>query len=234
MLEWFLSINSILRELRQKAIDARSHLATDDVSTATIIKGYLKSDYQALWRAWEDAGFDTKELGHLGRHIGFGEKHDYDDILQRDIPAIESWAEKHAREGDYVEINKDFEELLHPRVFECAYQHYKNGHLREAVLNAFVSVYDLIREQTDLDLDGQALVSQAFSLDNPKLIFSELDTNSGKNDQKGFIQILTGAYLGIRNPKAHSLRHDLDELKAAQYLVFASILARRVSEAVSP
>lgn len=102
------------------------------------------------------------------------------------------------------------------------------------MLNAFVSVYDLIRELTGLDLDGQALVSQAFSLENPKLIFSELNTDSGKNDQKGFIQILTGAYLGIRNPKAHSLRHDLDEVKAAQYLVFASILARRVSEAASP
>ena len=33
------------------------------------------------------------------------------------------------------------------------------------------------------------------------------------------------------NPKAHSLAHDLTQLTAAQYLVFASLLARRVEEA---
>jgi uncharacterized protein (TIGR02391 family) len=56
-------------------------------------------------------------------------------------------------------------------------------------------------------------------------------TESGKNDQKGFLQIYQGAFLGVRNPKAHSLAHDLDQIKAAQYLVFASLLARRVDEA---
>jgi hypothetical protein len=45
------------------------------------------------------------------------------------------------------------------------------------------------------------------------------------------MQILVGAYLGIRNPKAHSLNHDLDPEKAAQYLIFASLLARRIYEA---
>lgn len=99
MLDWFLSVNSILRELRNKTIDAQAHLASDDASTANIVNGYLITEYQALWRTWESAGFDTKELGNLGRHIGFGEKHDYADILKRDIPAIETYAEKHVREG---------------------------------------------------------------------------------------------------------------------------------------
>lgn len=57
------------------------------------------------------------------------------------------------------------------------------------------------------------------------------DSESGQNDQKGFLQIFNGAYQGIRNPKAHSLNHDLDQNKAAQYLVFASLLIRRVEEA---
>jgi hypothetical protein len=45
------------------------------------------------------------------------------------------------------------------------------------------------------------------------------------------MQILVGTYLGIRNPKAHSLNHDLDAERAAQYLIFASLLARRIYEA---
>lgn len=35
----------------------------------------------------------------------------------------------------------------------------------------------------------------------------------------------------MRNPKAHSLRNDLDRTSAAQYLVFASLHARRVDAA---
>lgn len=234
MLEWFLSVNTILRELRKKALDAQAQLLAEDTKAARVVNGYLKSDYQALWRVWEDGGFDTKEFGGLGRHIAFGEQHDYEDIIQRDIPAVEVWAEKHAREGEAAEIQVGFEDLLHPVVFEHAYQQYRNGHIRDAVLNAIVAVFDLIRERTGLKNDGQGLASEAFSLEKPKLIFSEIDTESGRNDQKGFLQILIGAYLGIRNPKAHSLHHDLDERKAAQYLVFISLLARRVSEANEP
>ena len=234
MLDWFLKVNAILREMRKKTIDAQTHLIAGDPNTAKVVNGYLKSDYQSLWRVWEEGGFETREFGGLGRHIGFGENHDYDDILQRDLPAVEAYAEKHVREGKPVEVLAGFEDLLHPVVYEHAYQQYRNGHLRDAVLNAIVAVFDLIRERTGLRLDGQGLVSEAFSLEKPQLIFSELETDSGRNDQKGFLQILSGAYIGIRNTKAHSLRHDLDEKKAAQYLIFASLLARRVSEANVP
>jgi hypothetical protein len=47
------------------------------------------------------------------------------------------------------------------------------------------------------------------------------------------MQIISGAFVGIRNPKAHSLQHDLNQLKVAQYLVFASLLARRLTEATN-
>ena len=43
--------------------------------------------------------------------------------------------------------------------------------------------------------------------------------------------MLQGAYLAIRNPKAHSLRVETNQLIAAQNLVFASILARRIESA---
>ena len=45
------------------------------------------------------------------------------------------------------------------------------------------------------------------------------------------MQIYKGAFQGIRNPKAHSLEHDLTDEKAAQYLVVASLLAQRIEEA---
>ncbi len=129
---------------------------------------------------------------------------------------------------DHIE---DFQFLLHPEVARHALQQYNNGHLRDAVLNSIIAVFDLIREKTGLKDDGDRLIGKAFSLEDPYLILSEIDTESGQNDQKGFMQIYKGSFQGIRNPKAHSLAHDLTTLKAAQYLVFASLLARRIDEA---
>lgn len=133
-----------------------------------------------------------------------------------------------------VNTKDGFEKLLHPSIYKHSFKQYANGQYRDAVFNSILAVFDLIRERTGLDLDGSQLTGEAFSIDRPRLIFSEIKSESGRNDQKGFIQILNGAYLGIRNPKAHSLVHDLDKTEAAQYLVFASLLARRVQEAQVP
>lgn len=122
-------------------------------------------------------------------------------------------------------------ELLHPVVIDSSWTQYQAGHLRDAVLNAFVALGDFIRARTGLVLDGKALVEQALSPHQPRLVLSTLETESGRNDQSGFMQIFSGAFVGVRNPKAHSLAHDLDPVQAAQYLVFASLLARRVAEA---
>lgn len=124
-----------------------------------------------------------------------------------------------------------FEQLLHPTIIEHALPKYKDGHLRNAVLDSIIAIFELIRQKTGLSEDGDKLVGKAFSLTAPYLILSEIDSESGKNEQKGFMQILTGAYQGIRNPNAHSLDNDLTPLEAAQYLVFASLLARQIEEA---
>jgi len=135
---------------------------------------------------------------------------------------------------NHLGLGFEITDLGHPVITQNAYQHYRNGHLRDAVLNSIIAVFDYIREKTALDEDGDRLIGQAFALDDAFIVLSELETESGKNDQKGFMQIFKGAYQGIRNPKAHSLTHDLTEEKAAQYLIFASLLARRVDEAHFP
>ena len=68
--------------------------------------------------------------------------------------------------------------------------------------------------------DGDALIGKAFSIHDPYLVMSDLGSESGRNDQKGLMQIYKGAYLGIRNPKSHTLPHDLTPKKASQYLIF--------------
>jgi uncharacterized protein (TIGR02391 family) len=155
------------------------------------------------------------------------------------LEEMQSWrsvrsSEAKAREawiGQSPENIEDFRFLLYPIITEHALPQYGNGHLRDAVLNSIIAIFDLIRQKTGLKEDGDRLIGKAFSLDEPYLILSDIDTESGQNDQKGFMQILKGSFQGVRNPKAHSLTHDLTAVNAAQYLVFASLLARRIDEA---
>ena len=123
-----------------------------------------------------------------------------------------------------------FSTLLHPRVAKASLHQFDGGHYREAVSNAMLALTELIRERTGLTTDGTALASVAFKPDNPLLVFANLNTVSGRDEQEGFHKIMLGAFQGIRNPKVHQLTHDLTPHTAAQYLVFISLLVRRVEE----
>ena len=233
MINWYLSVKNVMRAIEQKARDAIPLYEQGGKEASAAINSYMSSDYEQLWDLWRQR-FPDENLGNLGRHIHFGMDCDYQDIINYDLPEIDKRSEAHllASVGENKnQADLDFENLLHPIISEHAYQLYRNGHLREAVLNSITAVYDFIRSRTGSEEDGDRLIGQVLSPNEPKLILSELSTESGQNDQKGFMQIFKGAYQGIRNPKAHSLTHDLTEIKAAQYLVFASLLARRVEEA---
>jgi hypothetical protein len=90
------------------------------------------------------------------------------------------------------DANSSLDSLLHTVIREHAYPQYLDGHWRDAVLNAFIAVFDLIRNRTGLDLDGDALVTRAFSIQRPMLMLSDLRTESGRNDQAGFFANLSG------------------------------------------
>lgn len=230
MNKWYLEVRKLLREIHKKALDAQAAWSKDDKSAAEIIKGYLKDDYRRLQVLWNEQ-VEGNIPSSLGRHIAWGMANDFQDILYEDLPYLEQTLDSYL--DDLIEKKGEdgFEHLLHPAVVQSSLELFKSGHYRDAVLNSIVAIFDLIRSRTGIDADGSALVTRAFSLTDPYLVLSEIDSDSGQNDQKGFIQLFSGSYQGIRNPKAHSLNHDLTETKAAQYLVHASLLARRVSEA---
>ena len=222
-----------MRAIEQKARDALPLYEEGGKEAAAAINKYISADYEQLWDLWSQ-NFPDEHLGNLGRHIHFGMDCDYHDIIEHDLPELDKRAEAHllaAAGAEPEQKDIGFEELLHPIIIEHAYQLYRNGHLREAVLNSVTAIFDFIRARTGSEEDGDRLIGQVMAPNEPRLILSELGTDSGQNDQKGFMQIFKGAYQGIRNPKAHSLTHDLTPEKAAQYLVFASLLARRIEEA---
>lgn len=58
-----------------------------------------------------------------------------------------------------------------------------------------------------------------------------MNTETGKNIQKGYMQMFAGAMSALRNPKAHE-NIKLDEDEAKRRLIYASMLMYKLDEGV--
>ncbi|MBA7481414.1 hypothetical protein ES707_16884 [subsurface metagenome] len=129
---------------------------------------------------------------------------------------------------------------LHLKVVEVSKGCFIAGNYREAILNAFICLIDYVKERTGLDLDGDNLMNQVFSIDYDKeqrsitkypiIRINQLQNKSDRDEQQGFMFLCKGAVGGIRNPKAHKLIPQSDPLHTLEYLAFASLLIRRIEE----
>jgi len=210
MIQWYLSVINAIRAIETKANDALVVYEQSGKSACTAINDYMVTDYSQLWDLWQER-FPEETLGSLGRHISFGMDCDYTDIIEFDLPELRIRAESHLANSIGEEeplTNLGIERILHPIIMENAFQLFRNGHFREAVGNSIIAVFDYIRERTGDPDDGDRLIGNVMAPNNPQLILSDINTESGKNIQKGFMQIYKGAYQGIRNPSAHTLEND--------------------------
>ncbi len=97
MIAWYLRSREILREVHKKSVDALRHWESDEETAAETISQYVKTDFAALSDHWHSI-FPEESFGYLGRHIGFGEKNDFNDIIKSDIPAVEIKLDQHLME----------------------------------------------------------------------------------------------------------------------------------------
>ncbi|CAN2534586.1 hypothetical+protein [Methylocapsa aurea] len=105
-----------------------------------------------------------------------------------------------------------------------------------AVLEAVKSVFDKIRNRTGLADDGVALVDRAFGGSPPMLAINSLDTESEKNEQKGFANLLRGTFGMFRNTTAHEARINwvMKKEDAEDLLSLVSLIHRRLDAAYMP
>ena len=120
---------------------------------------------------------------------------------------------------------------LHPYIAAGCTKLFVDGHHAQAVEESAKAVFQYLREVTGLTLDGAALVTQAFSLKNPLLAFSDLSDETKRNEQLGFMEMLAAYAKGVRNPLAHTHGKLEEAQKAFEYLVLASLLCRRIDDA---
>jgi len=118
----------------------------------------------------------------------------------------------------------------HARVAAASDATFRDGHYREAVLNATTALCKLVRTRSGLEEDGVRLMRRAFGGDSPPLAFNDLKDQSDLDEQEGLGHICAGVALALRNPRAHDLDPDTRE-DAADCLAFISYLMRRVEAA---
>lgn len=119
---------------------------------------------------------------------------------------------------------------LHRDIEEAAGQLYRDGHYSNAVLAAANALTALVKYRSGYTQDGVDLMNNVFSLNKPVLKLNELQDDSDRDEQKGFMMLLKGVVTALRNPRAHKQIDD-DPEEAVEFIAFISLLAKRVDKA---
>jgi len=90
---------------------------------------------------------------------------------------------------------------FHPAIEACASSLYRDGHYKQAALEAHICVIEAVKAKAGLTLDGDELMNQVFGSSprhKPVLQTNSLQTEAERDEQKGFMFLFKGI-VGLRN-----------------------------------
>ena len=229
---WRKEILARLDVLRTKARQAQQYLEANNLRE---LKD--KEDIEEAWlRVRERFPTDLKppRVSDLNRHLGFAMPHDFSDIEQIDIPAIEGAIKRYGLRGnEFIEhelaaLDAGLEawELLHPQIRDACMTQYDNGFYRDAARTAVELLMDEIRRFTGRQDDGDALIRGAVGVER-QIAFSANEDDNQKSITEGLKLILQGLYKGIRNPASHGY-DGFARMETFQVMTLCSLLLGRL------
>jgi uncharacterized protein (TIGR02391 family) len=125
---------------------------------------------------------------------------------------------------------------VHPDVLKFCRSELLEDNYFHAVLEAVKSVAEKVRSRTGLLDDGATLVQRAFGGEIPMLAINTLTSISERDEQKGFVNLLTGIFGMFRNPTAHAAKiiWEMKKDDAEDLLSLLSLVHRRIDLSVMP
>ena len=106
---------------------------------------------------------------------------------------------------------------------------FANGHYTQAVEAAFKRLNNEVKAKSGLaEFDGDKLMREAFSVNNPRLRLNKLRTISDRDEQRGYMEIYAGVIAAIRNPRSHEHSLEDDPEVALELLTIANHLMRKL------
>ena len=126
--------------------------------------------------------------------------------------------------------------LIHPEIMRVAESRMDSGHYADAVEGAFKELNNAVKAKTrqklDRELDGQKLMQCVFSPEKPILLVEDdLESQTNKDTQQGYMMMFSGAMSAIRNPKAHE-NMEISKEDAIRKLMFASMLMYKLESSL--
>jgi hypothetical protein len=151
-LTWFLDVNELIRRITNRATYGLKWQNANDRYIVDGVNDEIKHDLKRLQVLWHERGYRDIYGDDFMRHL---QPHDYDRLVGVDLPNMQKAAEDHlVADIDQLPEATRLEDLLHPAIRDHSLHHYRDGHFREAVLNAVISVFDLLRKRSGLNADG--------------------------------------------------------------------------------
>jgi len=134
-----------------------------------------------------------------------------------------------------VQPTQWFWDFVHPRICALARPRFEAGFFADAVEASFKELNDaikrIVRDTDGRDLDGASLMNTALSPQNPIIRLTTLATETDKNIQQGYMLIMAGSMIGIRNPRAHCNLAP-EHTEALHQICLASLLMRKLDERI--
>ncbi|MEO7332098.1 MAG: TIGR02391 family protein [Minicystis sp.] len=135
------------------------------------------------------------------------------------------------------ELRSDLETRgVHADVLEfCRAELVANDYFH-AVQEAVKSVAAKMRAKTGLTDDGSTLVDRALTGDPPMIAINPRSSESERGEQRGFANLVRGAFGMFRNPTAHEPRihWPISKSDAEDLLTFLSLIHRRLDTSHMP
>jgi len=135
-----------------------------------------------------------------------------------------------------TKIQEEIEFHLHKKISDVSLQKYNDGYYADAVESAIKEINSrlkkMYRKFKNEELDGSDLFAKVFLDDENKTLLkvSDLSTQSGKDEQKGYRFMFMGMWFAMRNPKAHENLY-MTQDEAYDRLIFISMLMKKIDKA---
>lgn len=127
--------------------------------------------------------------------------------------------------------------LIHPDILRVSENLYLDGHYANAACDAFIEMNVRVKKVFSESCpnkkvpDGSDAIRKVFSINNPIIKLCDLSTETGRNIQLGYMEMMAGAMSALRNPKSHEII-SISAEDSMQQLIFASMLMYKIDEAL--
>src|SRR5216684_5240511 len=198
-----------------------------ETTTTNVLHGaFGKPDGEMHPNTYEFASCDSGESMHVNMTSAEVQRH-HQLRTKRRKALLESFIEQLEILAPPAAAGSQVQYRFHPEIERVSGQLFRDGHYKQAALEAYIRVIDEVRAKSGLALDGDPLMNHAFGIEGrtPVIQFNSLQTESERDEQKGLMFLYKGI-VGLRNSKAHSNRLFNDPSRALEYLALASLLMR--------